>query len=237
MTKEVVIPARFRGPAASANGGFAAGCIASLLDGPVKVRLHKPPPLETPLAVRELERGVEFIDGDDVVLSAVSTAALSTSVPDVDLAAARSVVARLDDLNRHPAPTCFVCGPERPDGLRIFPGVIAEGVVTTRWTPPGDLTDGDGVLPKAIVWAALDCPGGWALTATSAETDFFPALIEQSVDIVDPIRNGDDLLIVGWRTGSEGRRLFANVALIDAEGKVRAMCQQTCYAMETTWAQ
>jgi len=235
--QELVISARFRGPATSANGGFAAGCIASFLDGPVKVRLHKPPPLDTPLAVRELERGVELVDGDDVVLSAASTAALNTTVPDIDLAAARSAVAALDDLNRHPAPTCFVCGPERPDGLRIFPGVIAEGVVATRWTPPRDLTDGDGVLPNPIVWAALDCPGGWALTASSRETDFFPALVEQSVDIVDPIRIDDDLLVVGWRTGAEERRMFANVALIDDEGRVRAMCQQTCYAMETTWAQ
>lgn len=237
MAEAVVIPARFRGPAASANGGFAAGCIASLLDGPVKVRLHKPPPLDTPLAVRQLDRGVEFVDGDDLVLSAVSTAALNASLPDVDLAAARSARARPDDLNSHPAPTCFVCGPKRPDGLRLFPGVIAEGVVATRWTPPCDLTDGDGVLPNPIVWAALDCPGGWAITATSKETDFFPALVEQSVDIVDPIRNDDDLLVIGWRTGSEGRRMSANVALIDDEGKVRAVCQQTCYAMETTWAQ
>ena len=49
----VLIPRRFNGPPASANGGYACGLIARYVGGPADVSLRSPPPLDTAL---ELER-------------------------------------------------------------------------------------------------------------------------------------------------------------------------------------
>src|SRR5690606_16223453 len=58
----------------------------------------------------------------------------------------------------HPFPTCFVCGPERAegDGLRLFPGRLPGGRTATPFRVPAEVT-------PEIVWASLDCPGGWAV--------------------------------------------------------------------------
>ena len=62
-------------------------------------------------------------------------------------------------------PDCFVCGPERRrgDGLRIFPGMLETGIVAAPWLPGDDLDGGDGKVAAIFHWAALDCPGYFAV--------------------------------------------------------------------------
>ena len=48
---EVVIARRFCGPPTSANGGYACGLVAGLLDGRARVTLRSPPPLDRPLQI------------------------------------------------------------------------------------------------------------------------------------------------------------------------------------------
>src|SRR5688500_15407114 len=60
IAETVLLPARFNGPATSANGGYACGVAASLIDGPAEVTLRSPPPLDTALEVRR--------DGDEAML-------------------------------------------------------------------------------------------------------------------------------------------------------------------------
>jgi hypothetical protein len=52
---DVVIGARFNGPARSANGGYTAGSLAERVPEAehraVEVTLRRPPPLEVPLTV------------------------------------------------------------------------------------------------------------------------------------------------------------------------------------------
>src|ERR1700738_4467743 len=45
---------------------------------------------------------------------------------------------------------------DRTDGLRSFPGPIADNTTAAPWTVPDDVS-------PAVIWAALDCPGGWAV--------------------------------------------------------------------------
>ena len=47
----VLIPRRFNGPPASANGGYTCGLIARYVGGPAAVSLRSPPPLDTALAL------------------------------------------------------------------------------------------------------------------------------------------------------------------------------------------
>jgi hypothetical protein len=236
-TETLMLPSLFRGPLASANGGYAAGAAAGLVDGPATVRLHKPPPVDVPLVVNRHEAGVEVLHGNEVVLAVTRRPLMTSSRPPVDFEVARSARTAKEVLDNHAAPTCFVCGTDAPDGLHIHPGRIGPGAVATAWVPPLALRDADGVIPEPIVWAAADCPGAWAITAEQVELEFFPARIEQRVDLHRPVHAGEELAVVAWQTGSEGRRCFANVALIDRDSTVLGYCEQTCYAMQVDWAQ
>ena len=42
---DVTIDPRFNGPPDSGHGGYVSGVVASFLEGPARVRLHRPPPL------------------------------------------------------------------------------------------------------------------------------------------------------------------------------------------------
>ena len=69
MSDTVTIASRFNGPADSGNGGYSCGLLAAFIDGPARVRLHAPPPLDTPLAVvRHADGRVDMRDGDTVVV-------------------------------------------------------------------------------------------------------------------------------------------------------------------------
>ncbi|MFT4613808.1 MAG: hypothetical protein ACI9NT_000949, partial [Bacteroidia bacterium] len=68
MTAQLLIPARYNGPPASGNGGYSCGVLAAYVEGPARVRLHVPPPLDTVMEVRHLDAGnVELYDGDTLV--------------------------------------------------------------------------------------------------------------------------------------------------------------------------
>src|SRR5256884_2839428 len=65
LMKTLTIGARFCGPATSSNGGYFAGLVATLASRTLAVRLLKPPPLDTGLAVRELARSEERRGGEE----------------------------------------------------------------------------------------------------------------------------------------------------------------------------
>ena len=80
VADSLVIPARFNGPPDSGHGGYSAGLVGTLVEGPAEAALRAPPPLETPLAVeREGERVGALHDGA-VVLEA-GPAELDVDVP------------------------------------------------------------------------------------------------------------------------------------------------------------
>ena len=76
------IAPRFNGPPDSGNGGYVSGRIAEHFGGSgVVVRLHRPPPLETPLALKTSDAGLDLLDGEDRVASA-RPAKIDWSPPD-----------------------------------------------------------------------------------------------------------------------------------------------------------
>lgn len=150
----ITIGRRFRGPEQSGNGGYASGRIAAFVDAPaVEVTLRRPPPLETPLRV---ERGaVVCVLHDDDLVAEACAAELDLELPgpvDYERVVALSA-ARPPDAD-HPFPGCFTCGPEG-DGLRLSPVPAGDGRVAACWRV--------AEASSPIVWAALDCPGAFAV--------------------------------------------------------------------------
>jgi hypothetical protein len=220
MPETITIAGRFNGPPASANGGYAAGLVAGLVDGDAEVTLRAPPPLETPLAVVRDGARVTVRDGDSVVADA-EPVSVALDVPSpVSTAEAEAARARYAGFRHHAYATCFVCGPERADGLGIFAGPVEGrgGLVAAPWTPPA------GEVADELVWAALDCPSGWAVDEFSREGVLLGRLAAR---IVARLVGGDPHVVVGWRIGEEGRKRFAGSAIFTAEGELRAYARST----------
>ncbi|MEQ8748984.1 MAG: hypothetical protein RIC52_04330 [Amphiplicatus sp.] len=216
----IVIDKRFCGPAGSANGGYASGALAAFIDGPAEVTLKAPPPLGARLAVERRGDGVVALSGETLVAEArpAGVAADLPPIPD-----AKAIDAARAEFHANPQsrifPNCFVCGPRRDDGLRIFAGAASTGVNADYWTPADDLAGPDGLIAPEFVWAALDCPSAFALRRTEG----LCLLGRYAVDIARRPKPGERLTVIAWKERSDGRKHFASSALVDENGEAAAI--------------
>jgi hypothetical protein len=220
MAETIVFPRRFNGPPGSANGGYASGRIAALLDAEAEVTLRRPPPLDSPLAVVRADDRVQIRDGETLVAEA-RPLEWELDVPDpVPVDEAERARKRFTGFHRHAYSTCFTCGPDRSDGLAIFAGPVdGREAVAAPWLPP------DGEIPDEIVWAALDCPGGWAVDEFGREGVLLGRLAAR---IVTPVTGGETFVVMGWPAGEpEGRKRYAGSALFTADGELVACARST----------
>jgi hypothetical protein len=212
----VIIPPRFNGPPGSANGGYACGLVSEALGGGFEVMLRHPPPLgvELDLVGHELKQGDVVIAEARRMTESVLDAPEAVSVED-----AQEASKRYPGFRHHAYPTCFTCGPERDDGLGIFPGAVEgrEGVVASPWTPR------EALRPE-IVWAAIDCPSGWAVDDFQREGVL---LGRMGAAIAALPTVGEPSVVIGWRIGEEGRKRFAGSALFSAGGELLAAARST----------
>ncbi|MEJ3743983.1 hypothetical protein WEI85_11895 [Actinomycetes bacterium KLBMP 9797] len=209
------VAARFNGPPGSGNGGYSAGLFAG---GPAgEVTLRRPPPLDTPLTV--VDGTVRAPDGS-VVAEVVAAAPVATAVPPVGYAEAVAAAAGYLGFTEHPFPTCYVCGPEHPDGLRIFPGPLPDGRTAAPWTVPPDVS-------TPTVWAALDCPGGWAIIGPGRT--YVLGRIAVAVHRV-PVP-GAECVVVGALARAEGRKAHVHTTLYGPDGAELARARATWLAL------
>ena len=222
----IIIDPRFNGPPDSGNGGYVCGSIANAIDGPAVCTLRKPPPLERELILETPEEGKAVLrDGETVIGEAVAEP-LSLELPeppsfDEAVEASRRYVG----FESHLFPTCFVCGPGRPldDGMQLYPGAIPErSIVATPWTPDASLPHDHNRIRDEILWAALDC------------TSYFPHYPAPAVlgrlhaQLFREVRVGERYVVVGWKIGAEGRKLWSGSAVFDEDGT-------PCAAAKATW--
>ncbi len=237
--KSVMIEQRFCGPPKSANGGYVCGLLANYIDGSAEITLLAPPPLGQRLDVVVSEGGVELRKEETVLAKGRGIHIALPEIPWVEFAEAEDAVRRSRyDENSHPLPTCFVCGPARMkgDGLHIIPAPLPPrpdrepGTLAAPWVPYAGLAGGDGAVAREFVWAALDCPTGFAgvgarhLGMTGTETTL---LGRMGARIARRPRPGERCVILAWPTGRDGRKLFAKSALLGASGKILAVAQAT----------
>jgi hypothetical protein len=215
----MIVPGRYNGPPESANGGYACGLVAGLLGGVVEVTLRLPPPLDRELEVVRQDGRVEIRDGDAVVAEA-ERASVDVEVPEpVPVEAAEEASTRYEGFVHHAYNTCFVCGPEREDGLRVYAGPVEgrPGLLAAPWTP------GEDVGPE-LVWAALDCPSGWAVDDFQREGVLLGRMAARIDRLPEP---GEPHVVLGWRVGEDGRKRYAGSALLTADGEVLARAGST----------
>ena len=226
------IARRYNGPATSANGGVASGRLAEYVGAAaVQVTLRRPPPLDVDLRVDAAGGTARLLHGDALVAEAVPGRLAADPGPSQDLGAGADPGAAVTveqgtaaefgyaGLSDHPFPTCFVCGTERDDGLGLRPGPLGDGRVGCVWTPAAD--------DRWLVWAALDCPGGWSTDLPGRPMVLGRMILER----YGAPSVGEPHVVVGWTTGTEGRKTFTGTALFDGEGAVVARAQATWIAL------
>ena len=225
----VSIDPRFCGPRNSGNGGYSAGLFARIIDGPAEVMLKAPPPLATPIEIRKTEGDSFAATCGETVIATMRPAQIAIDpppLPDDEGVAAAHNAFLADAGGRHMLPHCFVCGNKREegDGLRLFAGPAPDSAVNADfWTPGSDLGDETGKVRPEFLWAALDCPGAFAL-----RNGLRLCLLGRfAVDIARRPDTGEKLIAAAWRTGHEGRKHFSASALFDEKRELVAAANAT----------
>ena len=214
------IRARFNGPPGSAKGGWSAGAFdrASGLGGVVEVTVRVPPPLHSDV-VYDDDGAFRAPDGT-LVATAAAVPDAGAPVPPAPAPDAVAAAAAYPGLTAHPFPTCYVCGPQRPDGLRIFPGPLPDGRTAAPWTVPDDVS-------AETMWAALDCPGGWSALHTGRT--FLLGRIAARVDALPA--PGASCVVVGRTDAMEGRKALTRSTVYAADGTRLATARATWIAV------
>lgn len=254
----LLVPGRYCGPAQSGNGGWVSGALAHELGDTfgraVTVTLRQPPPLD--VTMRLAPRGSADVAEDPVAGADLTFGGALVAFAEVDPSGdaehlldpveavpweqAAAAGAAYPGHVSHPFPTCFVCGTERDDGLRIFPGEVPPARdgrtrVAAPWVPGetvrADFHEYDDPAPRASLaatWAALDCIGGWAgdlgerlmvLGRMSALVDDLPVVGERHV-------------VTGEHRGSAGRRTSTASTLHDSDGRIVARAEHVWVAVD-----
>ena len=224
---EITIDARFRGPAESGNGGYTCGLLAAVAGEPAEVPLRRPPPLDRPLRVERGDGRATLCDGPALVAEAVRAEVELEPPASVAFSVAEEASRHYLGFEEHAFPTCFVCGPERApgDGLRIFAAAVpGQDVVAAPWVPAAELADADGAVRREFVWAALDCPGAFAV-GFAGRGELVLGRLAARLDRVP--RAGERCVVVGWGLGEDGRKLSAGSALFGEDGALQGVARAT----------
>jgi hypothetical protein len=216
----IKIGRRYRGPAQSANGGYAAGVLAGFLDAPAEVTLRLPPPLDRPLAVVADGERVLLLDGEELVAEAGPGAPGIELPASISLAEAEAAATRHVRWGGENFSECFSCGVRPDDGLCIHVGAVEDrDLHAAPWTARE-------VTPE-VVWAAIDCAGAYAVGGPGRGEVL---LGRMAAEIRRLPEEGERCIVLAWPLGEDGRKLYAGTALTSAEGELLALARQTWIA-------
>ena len=218
--------------------------------GATTVTLREPPPLQVGIDLALDGDVLVATLGGALIATAGPGLMRRDPVAPVPVEVARAAEERYAGLAVHPFPACFVCGPARPagDGMGLRPGRVGAGPdapVACTWTPVDDLRSrviaGEGTVgagaavagaaagaaAEALVWAALDCPSGWA-----GDLENRPMVLGTFTACVDALpQAGETVVIVAAPLGGEGRKAFTASTAYDSDGRMLARAEATWIAL------
>ncbi|MGH3071873.1 MAG: hypothetical protein ACRDNB_06335 [Gaiellaceae bacterium] len=212
----ITIDRRYRGPLHSGNGGYTAGRLAAVVDGPAEVTLRLPPPLDRPLEVAEVDGVVLLLDGEAIVAEARPAAPDVDPPEPVSLREAEEAASRHVRFGGEAFSECFSCGVRPGDGLCIHAGPVAgRDLHAAPWTA-------HEVAPE-VVWAAIDCSGAYAVGGPGRGE---VVLGRMTAEIRRLPEEGEECVVAAWPLGEDGRKLYAGTALLSASGEPLALARQ-----------
>jgi len=221
---------RFNGPNHSGNGGYVSGMIGNRIVGSTgqaaTIDLRVPPPLDRDLQWRAHDETLELVDGETVIASG-RPGVLDAEDPLVAPVSAEQASAAREDyegFHGHPFPLCFTCGNERAagDGLQVFSGPLPDGRMACTWTPHAAFGDDDGLLSAEYMWAALDCPGGWAAHITQHPK----VLARMTARLYRRPAVGEACIVIGALREVVRRKNHSATALYTADGQLLGRAEQ-----------
>ncbi|MEO8725095.1 MAG: hypothetical protein ABI383_03135 [Acidobacteriaceae bacterium] len=233
--RPIAVAKRFCGPPTTGNGGYTCGLLAQFLSdaAAVECTIRKPIPLERALQVEISDHRAKLLDGTAAVIEAAAVD-YSFALPRVvTFPEAQAAVKASPAYQDHPFPTCFVCGPERAehDGLRVFPGPVEAqdgftNLYAASWVPAREFADDDenGTVRPEFIWAAMDCPTGFA-----AGFPYEGKLVtgRLAVKLLADLHQGEECVLMSWSLGNEGRKCHAAAALFNGRGVACAIARAT----------
>jgi hypothetical protein len=92
--------------------------------------------------------------------------------------------------------------------------------VACPWRPGEELAS-DRAVDAVFVWAALDCPAGFACIPAGTRT----VLGTMTARLEAPVLPGRDYIVAGWPLGSAGRMHRAGAALYERGGRRVALAE------------
>ncbi len=113
--------------------------------------------------------------------------------------------------------TCFACGKNNPDGLKLPLEVDARGARFT-WVIPGKYQGWSGIAHGGIIATLLDELMAWAVRPRGYRT----VTAELSVRFRRPVPVDKAISGFGWITEEQGRLVLAKSQLTDTNGQVLA---------------
>jgi hypothetical protein len=227
ILESMIVSRRFCGPSNSGNGGYVCGRIARHISGPATVRLFSPPPLETELQIVSEDNVVKLFH-ESLLIAEGQKKALDLTLPlSPSISEATEASKSYLGFTEHNFPRCFVCGPAREngDGMRIFAGPLKDSpVLAAPWVVDASL-DSDSTIPDEFLWAALDCPGGFAVLPVA---DGMTIVLGQlSALIYGSVRANEKCVVTGWPIHIEGRKRISGSAVFSEAGDVVAVGRAT----------
>lgn len=115
--------------------------------------------------------------------------------------------------------------------MRLSAGLLPDRNLTaTPWVPAPSLAR-DGVVAPEFVWAALDCPSGWATNDYAPGRDAVLGRIAARLDrrVIPSAR----YVIASWPLAIDGRKLYASSAVFDEDRALYAVALTTWILLAT----
>ena len=231
MRTSLSVPAQFRGPPNSVNGGYACGLMGKLIDGPSRAVLRAPMPLDTPMTLIQDGHNVRIESEAGELIGEAGPGDRATLVqapPAPTMEAARAAGGTFPGLTRLFHPICFCCGDRLDEGhgLRVFTGQLdgaAAGVVAGAWTPNAVFADARGLIPDEVIWAALDCPGSVSWVVMGGGGGLLGTM---TCEVLRRPRANEPCIVVAWPLEESGRKRLSGTALYAADGELLARSHQ-----------